>query len=78
MDTAEQITDENAHKVKGTVMSVQGIGFATANYFLMLLGRSGVKPDRMVHKFLKDATLATCSRPVRLSRPREPGRGTGR
>jgi hypothetical protein len=61
VDTAEQITDENAHKVKGTVMSVQGIGFATANYFLMLLGRSGVKPDRMVHKFLKDATLATWS-----------------
>ena len=61
VDAAAQITDENAHEVKGTLMTVQGIGFATANYFLMLLGRPGVKPDRMVHKFLKDATRATWS-----------------
>jgi hypothetical protein len=56
VDSADQITEENAHRVKSALVSVQGIGFATSNYFLMLLGRPGVKPDRMVHKFLRDAT----------------------
>jgi hypothetical protein len=35
--------------------SVPGIGRGTASYFLMLLGAPGVKPDRMVHRFLRDA-----------------------
>jgi hypothetical protein len=35
--------------------SVPGIGYATATYFLMLLGAPGVKPDRMVHRFLREA-----------------------
>ncbi len=56
IDSAADITDENAAAVKAALRSVQGIGFATTNYFLMLLGRPGVKPDRMVHRFLMDAT----------------------
>ncbi len=56
IDSAADITDENAAAAKAALRSVQGIGFATTNYFLMLLGRPGVKPDRMVHKFLWDAT----------------------
>ena len=35
--------------------AVPGIGRGTASYFLMLLGAPGVKPDRMVHRFLYDA-----------------------
>lgn len=54
--TADDITDENAARVKRALRSVAGVGYATTNYFLMLLGRPGVKPDRMVHRFLTDAT----------------------
>ena len=56
IDSAADITDENAAAVKAALRSVQGIGFATTNYFLILLGRPGVKPDRMIHRFLKKAT----------------------
>jgi len=41
------------------MQGVSGIGYATANYFLMLLGAPGVKPDRMIHRFLTDATGRT-------------------
>lgn len=50
-----QINVDNADVVKGELLKVPGIGYATANYFLMLLGAPGVKPDRMIHRFLKDA-----------------------
>jgi hypothetical protein len=50
-----QIDDSNAAEVKQTLRSVPGVGYATTNYFLMLLGRPGVKPDRMVHRFLEEA-----------------------
>jgi hypothetical protein len=56
IDSAAEITDENAAAAKAALRSVQGIGFATTNYFLMLLGRPGVKPDRMIRRFLVDAT----------------------
>jgi hypothetical protein len=56
VDRADDIDDSNAHEVKSVLRSVRGIGFATTNYFLMLLGRPGVKPDRMVHRFLHEAT----------------------
>jgi hypothetical protein len=57
------ITSENAELVKKTLGGVPGIGFATTNYFLMLLGRPGVKPDRMIHRFLKEAAGHTFSNP---------------
>ena len=41
--------------VTDALRSVPGIGYATSNYFLMLLGAPGVKPDRMVHRFLRGA-----------------------
>ncbi|MGI8937538.1 MAG: hypothetical protein ACR2JF_04845 [Iamia sp.] len=53
---ADDITEDNVGQVKQTLRSVPGIGYATTNYFLMLLGRPGVKPDRMIHRFLYDAT----------------------
>ena len=42
--------------MKYVLRSVSGIGCAIANYFLMLLGVPGIKPDRMIHRFLKEAT----------------------
>lgn len=61
VDQAKDIDPANAHEVKAQLMAVPGVGYATANYFLMLLGRPGVKPDRMVHRFLKQATKRTYS-----------------
>lgn len=51
-----QISVENAANVKAALRQVPGIGYATANYFFMLLGSPGVKPDRMIHRFLKNGT----------------------
>lgn len=52
---ASQISGSNAADTKLTLRSVPGIGYATANYFLMLLGAPGVKPDRMIHRSLIEA-----------------------
>jgi hypothetical protein len=54
--TAGDITDNNVAAVKAEMRKVRGVGYATTNYFLMLLGRPGVKPDTMVLRFL-DRTL---------------------
>ena len=48
-----------AGTVKSTLRSVSGIGYATSNYFLILLGVPGIKPDRMIDRFLKDAAGRT-------------------
>ncbi len=56
ISTASDITVESVDAAKGALRSVSGIGYATSNYFLMLLGLPGVKPDRMIHRFLKEAT----------------------
>lgn len=56
INIAAAIDSETAATAKTTLRSVPGIGYATSNYFLMLLGVPGIKPDRMIHRFLKDAT----------------------
>lgn len=56
VEEAADVTDTTVDKVKQVMLSVGGVGHATTNYFLMLLGRPGVKPDRMVLRFLA-ATL---------------------
>jgi hypothetical protein len=55
INVADDIEPDTAATAKTTLRAVSGIGFATSNYFLMLLGVPGVKPDRMIHRFLKDA-----------------------
>jgi hypothetical protein len=60
---AEDVDKDSADTAKHALMGVGGIGFATANYFLMLLGAPGVKPDRMIHRFLRDATGHPFSNP---------------
>jgi hypothetical protein len=59
IDVTEDITLANAKIVWKALQAVSGVGYATANYFLMLLGSPGVKPDRMIHRFLTDATGRT-------------------
>lgn len=66
VDRAADVADANADQVRRLLLGVPGIGYATANYFLMLLGRPGVKPDRMVHRFIDDA-MAAADQPGRLS-----------
>ena len=53
---ASQVSAGDGGIVWNVLTSVPGLGYATANYFLMLLGAPGVKPDRMVKRFLADAT----------------------
>jgi hypothetical protein len=55
INVADDINTTTAATAKTTLRSISGIGYATANYFLMLLGVPGIKPDRMIHRFLKDA-----------------------
>lgn len=56
INVAADINSDTAATAKTALRSVSGIGFATSNYLLMLLGVPGVKPDRMIHRFLKNAT----------------------
>ena len=56
INIAGHITAGNTAAAKRVLQSVPGIGYATASYFLMLLGAPGIKPDRMIHRFLQDAT----------------------
>lgn len=56
IDTADDINVGTAATAKDALRSVSGIGYATSSYFLMLLGVPGVKPDRMIHRFLSEAT----------------------
>lgn len=53
---ASHIDPCNTEEVKQALRVVSGAGYATASYFLMLPGAPGVKPDRMIHRFLKEAT----------------------
>lgn len=55
ISSASSVTEANVAEVRRSMRTVQGVGFATAEYFLMLLGWPGVKPDRMIHRFLRDA-----------------------
>ncbi len=55
INTAADIDLGTAEVVQQVLRSIPGIGGTTASYFLMLLGAPGLKPDRMVHRFISDA-----------------------
>ncbi|HLI55556.1 MAG TPA: hypothetical protein VKY26_00860 [Actinomycetota bacterium] len=55
ISVAADITTTNTAAVKAELCRIEGLGYATTNYFLVLLGAPGVKPDTMIHRFLKDA-----------------------
>lgn len=54
-NVAADIDRHRNDEVKKLLRSVPGVGYATTNYFLMLLGASGVKPDRMIRRYLERA-----------------------
>lgn len=54
INTADDVrsnVDEAVRRLK----DVKGIGHATVNYFLILLGVPGVKPDTLLHRFVSEA-----------------------
>jgi thermostable 8-oxoguanine DNA glycosylase len=54
INKAADVTSDNADAVKRIVRGVPGIGIATANYFLMLLGfHDEAKPDSMILRFIR-------------------------
>ena len=55
INTTTDIGLGNTETAQRVLAAVPGIGRGTANYFLMLLGALGARPDRMVHRFLRDA-----------------------
>ena len=55
INTTTDIGLGNTETAQRVLAAVPGIGRGTANYFLMLLGAPGARPDRMVHRFLRDA-----------------------
>jgi hypothetical protein len=55
INTAADVDLGTTEIVQHVLRSIPGIGGTTASYFLMLLGAPGVKADRMVHSFLRDA-----------------------
>jgi hypothetical protein len=63
IDVAADVFLTDPKHVWKSLQTVSGVGYATANYFLMLLGAPGVKPDRMIHRFLTDATGLTFTNP---------------
>lgn len=66
VDAASDVTETNADQVRQMLRGVPGVGFATSNYFLMLLGLPGVPADRMLHRFISLAMPASAE-PRRLS-----------
>lgn len=53
--TAEDLVAADAHAVKKAYTSVDGLGWVTCEYFQMLLGKPGVKADRMIIRFVNAA-----------------------
>lgn len=49
------VTNENKTAVKKAYLGVKGLGWVTFEYFLMLLGRPGIKPDTMIQGFVNGA-----------------------
>jgi len=49
---------EHEDAARHAYTSVRGLGPVTATYFLMLLGKDGVKPDRMIRRFVNAALAA--------------------
>lgn len=56
--TADDVRDANSIDVARAYTSVHGLGKVTCEYFLMLLGKPGVKADRMIVGFVNAALEA--------------------
>lgn len=49
------LTNENKAAVKKAYVDIKGLGWVTFEYFLMLLGRPGIKSDTMIRGFVNEA-----------------------
>lgn len=49
------VGNENKAAVKNAYIDIKGLGWVIFEYFLMLLGRPGVKPDTMLQGFVNGA-----------------------
>lgn len=67
--TAEDARATQTERITRAYTSVHGLGWVTAEYFVMLLGAEGVKADRMVRRFV-DAALIDAGQPP-LRDPRD-------
>jgi len=55
VDGVDDVNIGNVAYVQRVLRSVPGIGYATSSYFAMLLDYPGLKPDRMIHGFVRRA-----------------------
>lgn len=55
LNQAAHVTDSNVDDAKRAYTDVHGLGWITFEYFLMLLGKPGIKADTMVRRFVNDA-----------------------
>lgn len=53
-----QVTLENKAQLKREYTDIKGLGWVTFEYFLMLLGQPGIKPDTMIKGFVNGALSA--------------------
>lgn len=58
VNRAANLADRDIADVKATYTNVHGLGWITFEYFLMLLGRPGIKADTMVGRFVNSALRA--------------------
>ncbi|MGO1629791.1 MAG: hypothetical protein ACTHX2_13345 [Microbacterium sp.] len=53
--TADDLLSADPYAVKKAYTGVDGLGWVTCEYFQMLLGKPGVKADRMIVRFVNAA-----------------------
>lgn len=53
--TADDLVSADSYAVKKAYTGVDGLGWVTCEYFQMLLGKPGVKADRMIVRFVNAA-----------------------
>lgn len=64
VSSAEGFLSANSQEMKRIYTSVRGLGPVTFEYFSMLLGRPGVKADRMIVRFVNNSLKAANISPV--------------
>jgi hypothetical protein len=58
VNEASDLTETKVTEAKAAYTGVHGLGWITFEYFLMLLGKPGIKADTMVQRFVNDALSA--------------------
>jgi hypothetical protein len=64
VNTASDLTENKVAEAKAAYTGVHGLGWITFEYFLMLLGRPGIKADTMIARFVNTALASENLEPV--------------